>query len=372
MTKLTLPLWNDWHMHARQGADCVPEFLQAHKAMGCCGILAMPNTKPPVARVDGEGPGQSIVEYRHHLIANGADKFEHLFTPLWLSNITTPQMIEQGAKSGLLKSCKYYPPHATTGSHAHGELTPMPFGHYVNNGVFRAMEEHGIILNIHGEAHDLIDEDWFDEDDNAESRFYENMYEFVKDYGQLRIVFEHITTKVAVAFVESFDVGATICPQHLLYTTGTLIRHMAVHLLCMPVVKFYDDRMALRHAVTDRNNTRFFAGTDSAPHFRGMKETPCGCAAGCFTGGIAPQLYAQAFEEAGCSLDAPENAKAFENFLVHNGNRFYGVETSKKTFTLERKDYTVQTLKTHGGEVVPLPVGMKRDVIPWSITHVDA
>lgn len=366
MIRFTLPKWTDFHMHARQGQS-MSSYLAAHKAMGCCGILPMPNTKPPVSRVFGPNTtaSWSIEGYRELLLLNGADTFEHLITPLYLTAGTTPEMIAQGAKSGWLKSAKYYPPHGTTNSGA-----AAPFQHYIDNGVFKAMQKHGVILNIHGESHGLSDDEWFGPYGNAEKHFYQNeMPKLLRRYPRLKIVCEHITTATAVAFVKSCgpNVAATICPQHLLYTTATLIRNMAVHLLCMPVVKFPDDRDDLLAAATVNNRGKFFAGTDSAPHFKGAKETPCGCAAGCFTGGYAPQLYAMAFEAAGVRLSNKRGQAAFRRFLVDNGNKFYGLPTSTETFTLEKAEGPVEVLHTPEADVIPLPLGLKQSTLPWRI-----
>ena len=121
---------------------------------------------------------------------------------------------------------------------------------------------------------------------------------------------------------------------------------------CLPVVKFDADRAALQKAVSEEGQTQFFAGTDSAPH--STKVTECGCAAGCFTGGCAPQLYAMGFEAGGNAL----NPTAFEAFLCTNGPNFYGFEVSEQRFQMERVANEVSTLKTPEGEVTPLPMGV--------------
>ena len=168
------------------------------------------------------------------------------------------------------------------------------------------------------------------------------------------------TTRTAVDFVEKSGdkTGATITPQHLLYTMGDLVQGFKFHLYCLPLVKFEEDRAALRRAVQAKTNTRFFAGTDSAPHT--AKCTPCGCAAGCFTGGIAPQLYAQSF-------DLPVQKDAFEAFLCRNGAAFYGLPLPKETFTLVQKPQELEALQTPDGPVMPLPLGLGQETIPWSI-----
>ena len=128
-------------------------------------------------------------------------------------------------------------------------------------------------------------------------------------------------------------------------------------------MKFRDDRQALRDAIATPSQTKFFAGTDSAAHTE--KCTPCGCAAGCFTGGIAPQLYAQAAEAAGLDLSKETDQDIFKNFLCHNAPDFYGIPRSTETFTLTK---TPQKIAVVYNDITPLPFGLGEDSIPWSLT----
>lgn len=361
---IELPRWYDLHAHFRQG-DIMQALVADHLKMGCAGILAMPNTKPPVAKVKKSDAGDawSIEEYLDMLRTAGADKFDDVIVPLYLTGDTTPKMIEEGAKSGLLRAAKYYPPHGTTGSEF-----GAPFAHYIENGVFAAMADNNVILNIHGEEHALSGENYFGRGTNAEEYFYKNRLPQALDkFPGLKIVGEHVTTKVAVDVIKQAgaNVAATVTPQHLLYTVGNLLQGFRYHLYCLPLIKFDDDRDALRAAVTDPQNKKFFAGTDSAPHVK--KVTPCGCAAGCYTGGIAPQLYAQAFTEAG----ADAASDAFKNFLCLNGPAFYGLKIPAGTFRLAKRESHVAVHETPAGAVVPLCAGLSENGgnarLSWSI-----
>ena len=361
---LTLPRWFDLHTHFRQGEN-VPLYVSDHLAMGCAGALAMPNTQPPVSRIDGANRDDawSIESYRNTLLAAGADAFEQLIVPLYLTRDTTPGDIERGASSGLLRACKYYPPHGTTNSE-HG----APIEHWIDSDVLRAMADHDVMLCLHGEQHGLRGADYFDAATTAESQFYSRWVPQLLDaHPCLHLVCEHITTSAAVEFVKAASadrVGATITPQHLFYTVGDLIQGLKYHLYCLPVVKFAADREALCAAVRDENQTQFFAGTDSAPHT--TKATECGCAAGCYTGGCAPQLYAMAFEAAGCDLFSESGRAAFERFLCSNGPAFYDFPISEKTFILRREPSRTEAHQTADGRVVPLPSGMDLEMT-WSI-----
>lgn len=366
MTKITLPKWYDLHTHFRQG-EAMPAYIQAHLDMGCVGALAMPNTKPPTAVVfEGDeniGEYWSIERYMRDLRAAGADQFDELIVPLYLTKDTTPEMIVKGAESGLLKACKSYPPHGTTGAEF-----GIPITEFIENGVFAAMEQAGVVLCVHGEEYGLSGDRYFDRAENAEEIFYRERMPLVRErFPDLKIVCEHVTTKVAVDFVRGSgsNVAATITPQHLIYTIGDLIQGLKYHLFCLPVLKHVEDRQALRDAVLDAGNAKFFAGTDSAPHT--TKATDCGCAAGCFTGGIAPQLYAQGFEMAGGDFSAPDIQDTFKRFLCLNGAEFYGLPVPSETFVLEKKECDVAPLKTPVGDVTPLPLGLLQSTLPWSL-----
>ena len=339
-------------------------YVKAHLEMGCAGVLAMPNTRPPISRVTGAATEHawSIEHYREQLAAAGADAFEKVIIPLYLTRETTADMIATGAESGALEACKYYPPHGTTHSE-HG----VPMAECIGGDVLRAMADHDVVLCIHGEQHALSGDQYLSRKQSAESLFYREAMPRLRDaHPDLRIVCEHITTHQAVDFVQIADdkVAASVTPQHLLYTLGHLIQGLRYHLYCLPIVKFEDDRAALREAVAQPGQTKFFAGTDSAPHT--TKATDCGCAAGCFTGGCAPQLYAMAFEAASVDLATPAGSDAFAAFLSNNGPKFYGFPSSVDKFALVRETSKVTELKTPEGQVTPLPLGMQTE-LTWSI-----
>jgi dihydroorotase len=359
VTTLTLPRWYDLHAHFRQG-DLLKPLVAAHRAMGCAGFVAMPNTAPPVARVLEDDPGEawSIEAYTRMLREAGAEDME-VIVPLYITAATTPAMVERGAARGVMRAAKYYPPHGTTGAGAAADIQT-----YFDTGVFAAMEAADLVLCVHGEVHEVSDADYFSRATNAEEAFYREIApRIVERYPRLRLVAEHITTAVAADFVRQGGarVGATVTPQHLLYTTGHLLRGFKYHLYCMPVVKFAEDRQALRDLV--RTHPTAFAGTDAAPHAK--KVTECGCAAGCYTGGVAPQLYAMAFEEAGADLDA--DATAFRAFLCERGPAFWGLPVPADTFTLERRETPVGPLPTPQGPITPLPLGVGITTLPWAV-----
>ena len=325
----------------------------------------MPNTKPPVAKIfkNDDLPYWSIEEYRTLIEQAGGDAFDDFIVPLYLTKDTNPDMIEKGAKQGALRAVKYYPPHGTTGADF-----GVPMEEMLKTDVFKAMSDHGVVLCIHGEQHAMEGQDYFSRESNAEDVFYREYMPRLRDsYPDLKIACEHITTKTAADFVSGAgdNTAASITPQHLLYTVGDLLMGLKYHLYCLPLLKFAEDRDALRKVATAEDNTRFYAGTDSAAHT--VKATDCGCAAGCFTGGIAPQLYIQAFEDAGLDMSETVNRSIFERFLCLNGVAFYGLEASDQRFMLKKEPSSVNLINTSVGDITPLPLGLKQTEISWTI-----
>lgn len=364
--EFTLPKWYDLHAHFRQGAP-MESYISAHKAMGCAGVVAMPNTSPPVALVfetdERNTEYWSIERYDRDLCDAGGQDFDALIVPLYLTQHTTPEMILKGAQSGVLKACKYLPPHGTTGSEFGAPITE-----YIDNGVLRAVEETGLVLCVHGEEHALPPEAYFGANTNAETLFYKNRMPQIRDaFPDIKIVCEHATTKAAVDFVmeSGENVAATVTPQHLLYTIGDLLQGFKYHLFCLPLVKFEEDREALQNAVTKSGNTKFFAGTDCAPHT--VKTNEYGCAGGCFTGGIAPQLYAEGFEAAGVNLESAAGQSDFRAFLCDNGAKFYNLSEPSGSFTLIKEPGIAEKLQTSEGDVTPLPLGLNQKELRWSL-----
>jgi dihydroorotase len=176
-------------------------------------------------------------------------------------------------------------------------------------------------------------------------------------YPALKVVFEHITTKDGAQYVRDAEgpVAATITPQHLLYNRNALFQGgMRPHMYCLPILKREEHRQALVAAATS-GSRRFFLGTDSAPHARGLKEHACGCA-GCYTALHAMALYAKAFELAG-ALDK------LEGFASHYGPDFYGLPRNRDTLTLVRRENVIPNELPYGEDtLVPLAAG---EALAW-------
>jgi dihydroorotase len=344
---LTITRPDDWHLHLRDGAamaDVLP-----YTARQFARAIVMPNLKPPVTTV------AQAAAYRERILRAlpAGLAFEPLMT-LYLTDNTPAGEIRRAKESGFVHGVKLYPAGATT--HSDAGVTDL------RNcaRALEAMQAVDLPLLVHGEVtHAHVDV--FD----REQGFIDEVLEPLRrDFPQLRVVFEHITTKRAVDYVLQAQgrIGATITAHHLLYNRNAMFltpegrAGVRPHYYCLPVLKREPHRQALLLAATS-GNPRFFLGTDSAPHAKGDKENACGCA-GCFTAASALQMYAMVFESTG----ALDKLEAFASF---NGPDFYGLARNRSTVTLERRAWTVpRELKFGDATIVPLAAG---EALPWKL-----
>ena len=340
--RLTLRRPDDWHVHLRDGAMLASVVDYTARQFGRA--IVMPNLKPPVTTV------AAARAYRERILAAVEPGLE--FTPLmtcYLTDGMDPGEVERGFAEGVFTACKLYPAHATTNSAA--GVTDVRHIH----SVLEAMERIGMPLLIHGEVTDH-EVDIFD----REAVFIDRVLrKLVADFPALKVVFEHITTADAVAFVEASgpNVAATITPHHLAINRNAMFEGgIRPHFYCLPIAKREPHRLALCRAATS-GSPKFFLGTDSAPHPVGDKETSCGCA-GIFNAPFAIESYARTFEEEGA-------LHHLEAFASENGPRFYGLPLNTGTVTLERRTAPVpEVLKLAAADLVPFHAG---EELGWSL-----
>jgi dihydroorotase len=297
----------------------------------------MPNLSPPITTV------AAARAYRERIVAAAGPGFTPLMTA-YLTDGTDPEEIARGHVEAVFTAAKLYPAHATTGS-AHGVTDVANI-----RSVLERMERIGLPLLVHGEVTDA-QVDIFD----REAVFIERVLApLVRDLPGLKVVFEHITTAEAAAFVAEAgpNVAATITPQHLHINRNAMFAGgIRPHMYCLPVAKRERHRLALRAAATS-GSAKFFLGTDSAPHAVGAKEAACGCA-GIFNAPYALESYVTVFDEEG-ALDR------FEGFAALNGPAFYGLPVNADTVTLERAPTQVPDhIDANGAEIVPFHAGEK-------------
>ncbi|MFZ1180118.1 MAG: dihydroorotase [Herbaspirillum sp.] len=334
---------DDWHLHVRDGTTLAS--VLPHTAHQFARAIIMPNLKPPVTTV------ASASAYRDRILAAlpAGSSFEPLMV-LYLTDDTPPEEIRKARGSGFVHAVKMYPSGATTNSDA-GVTDLRKCGK-----TLEALQEVGMPLLIHGEVTDP-DIDIFD----REAVFIERvMMPLRKDMPELKVVFEHITTRDAADYVMAAEgpTAATITAHHLLYNRNEIFRGgIRPHYYCLPILKREMHRQALIAAAVS-GSSRFFLGTDSAPHARGLKEHACGCA-GCYTALHALELYAQAFDQA----DALDRLEAFASF---NGPAFYNLPRNRGSVTLRRERWTIPIELPLGESVmVPLNGG---ETMYWKMT----
>jgi dihydroorotase len=310
--------------------------------------VVMPNLAPPVTTV------AAAAAYRDRILAAlpGGCTFAPLMT-LYLTDNTPADEIVRARASGFVIGAKYYPAGSTTNSES--GVTDLSRA----RSAIAAMEKHGLPLLVHGEVTDP-DVDIFD----RERVFIDSqLTRIVRDFPELKVVMEHVTTTDAVQFVDAAraNVGATITPQHLSWSRNALLAGgVRPHFYCMPVLKRESHRRSLIAAATG-GNPKYFLGTDSAPHARVDKESACGCA-GCYSAHAAIELYAEAFERAG----ALERLEAFASF---HGADFYGLPRNTATITLEREAWIVPHTYPFGEDsLVPLGAG---ETLRWRLDARD-
>ncbi len=338
---LTTP--DDWHVHLRDGAALAHTVPATARCFARA--IVMPNLVPPVTTV------AQAHAYRERIVAQvpAGGAFEPLMV-LYLTEETTVETIAAAAQSPWVKACKLYPAGATTNSHG-GVRDLARIG-----AVLAAMERYDLPLLVHGEVTDP-DVDVFD----RERAFIDqHLAPLVARYPGLRVVFEHITTADAVAFVReaAATVAATITPQHLWHNRNDmLIGGIRPHLYCLPILKTRADQDALRGAAVS-GDPKFFLGTDSAPHARLAKEAACGCA-GCYSAPLALEAYATLFE----SFGALDRLEGFASFF---GADFYRLPRNRTTVRLRRDAWTVPERLpfVDADGIVPLAAGRS---LPWSV-----
>lgn len=343
MQQLTITQPDDWHVHLRDG-----DYLRttvSHIAREFGRAIIMPNLNPPVTTV------AQAETYRARILA--ARPAENTFEPLmmlYLTDNTPPEEIRRARQSGSVHGVKLYPAGATTNSDAGVTALERCYA------TLAAMEEVGLPLLVHGEVtgHHV---DIFD----RERLFIEQVLSpLIRRFPALKVVFEHITTRDAVAFVleAPATVAATLTAHHLLMNRNDLLAGgVRPHHYCLPVLKREDDRTALLRAATS-GNPKFFLGTDSAPHTRATKETVCGCA-GIYSAHAAVEFYAEAFDQAG-ALDK------LEGFASFYGADFYGLLRNRATLTLIKQPQDVPAAFPFGSEeVVPLRAG---GTVGWTVS----
>lgn len=345
--RITLLRPDDWHIHLRDGA--VLQHTVRDAARSFARAIIMPNLVPPVRNaVQADAYRQRILAARP-----AGSSFEPLMV-LYLTDHTSPEDVRAAKASGFVHAAKLYPAGATTNSDSGVTRIDTIFP------TLEAMAEVGMPLLVHGE----VTRAEIDVFDREKAFIDEHLTRVVERFPTLKVVFEHITTRDAVQFVQgaSAQVGATITAHHLLYNRNhMLVGGIRPHFYCLPILKRNTHQEALLDAATS-GSAKFFLGTDSAPHAQHTKEAACGCA-GCYTAYAAIELYAEAFEQRH-ALDK------LEGFASLHGPDFYGLPRNTDRITLVREDWVAPTELPLGEQrVIPLRAGEK---LRWRLLEQSA
>jgi len=341
ISSLTIVRPDDWHVHLRDGEVLKNTVKDISRYFGRA--IVMPNLVPPVTNTE-----LAKAYYDRIMAAQPRADFKPLMV-LYLTESTSIQDIKEAKESGVVFAAKLYPAGATTNSSSGvTDITKM-------KDVLETMQNVGMPLLIHGEV-TTDDIDIFD----REQVFIDTILSpLVASYPNLKIVLEHITTKNAVDFVNSAsnNVAATITVHHLLFNRNhMLVGGIRPHYFCLPILKRNIHQQALIEAATS-GSTKFFLGTDSAPHAQHAKESSCGCA-GSYTAHAAIELYAEVFDQ--------ENAlDKLEAFASLNGPAFYQLPINEDKITLIRKPWQVPATLSFGNDVV-VPI-RSEDSIVWQV-----
>ena len=338
---LTITRPDDWHLHVRDGEPL--HTVVPHTAAQFARAIIMPNLRPPVTTA------QQALDYQARIQAAvpAGVAFEPLMT-LYLTDNLAPDEIARARAAGVV-AAKLYPAGATTNSDAGVTSLKKIYP------VLEAMQRAGMLLLVHGEV-TSSDIDLFD----REAVFIDTqLIPLRRDFPELKIVFEHITTREAAQYVHGSDAftAATVTAHHLLYNRNAIfVGGVRPHYYCLPVLKRETHRLALVEAATS-GSSKFFLGTDSAPHPAHLKEHASGCA-GCYTAHAAIEMYAEAFDNAG-ALDK------LEGFASFHGPDFYGLPRNSGTITLQRESWTPPDSFAFGeAELKPLRAG---EALPWKL-----
>jgi dihydroorotase len=339
--ELTITRPDDWHLHVRDGAAL--QAVVPHTAAQFGRAIIMPNLKPPCSTAEQAAAYKARIQ----AAVPAGVQFEPLMTLYLTDNLAADEI--QRAKDAGVVAAKLYPAGATTNSDAGVSDIRKTYK------TLEAMQKAGMLLLVHGEVTDS-DIDLFD----REAVFIDTkLIPLRRDFPELKIVFEHITTLDAAHYVRDANkfTAATITAHHLLYNRNALFMGgIRPHYYCLPVLKRETHRVALVKAATS-GNAKFFLGTDSAPHPAHLKEHASGCA-GCYTAFSAMELYAQAF-------DAVGKIDKLEGFASFYGADFYGLPRNQGTITLRKETWTLpETLPFGQATVKPLRAG---ETLAWRL-----
>ncbi len=333
MEKIEIIKPDDWHVHFRDNEilkAVVPETTK-HFARS----IVMPNLIPPILNV------KQAIEYKKRI--EKAIPPTHSFEPLmtiYLTEETNKNELRNAYKNGSVFAVKLYPAGATTNSDSGVKdlKKVMP--------ILEAMAKIGMPLLIHGEVTDKKI-DIFD----REKVFIDQKLDFIcSQLPELKITLEHITTKEATSYIieGNKNLAASITPHHLsLNRNSIFVGGIKPHNYCLPILKREVHKQALVKAAIS-GSSKFFLGTDTAPHLKMDKESACGCA-GIFNATHCMSILAEIF-------DRNNSLKMLEAFTSISGAKHYDYKINNEKIKLKKLKKPLEFRKS-------LKVGNKEIII---------
>ena len=316
---------DDWHVHFREGEMLKMVTNSSSRINNRC--VAMPNTQVPITDTN------KALSYKEQIKRASKSHFEPL-VPCYLTDNLDLKDFRTGLKKNIFFGSKLYPTNATTNS---------KYGVSDISKIFKLLEileEEKSPLLIHGEKVadniDIFDREKYFIDDELNT--------IRKKFPFLKIVLEHVSTSYGVKYVkENKNIAGTITPHHMLLTKKDVFFEKTInpHHFCMPVVKNENDLIELRKAAC-YDNSKFFLGTDSAPHPIHDKKPDMSSKPGIFSAPCSLELYADIFDQ--------ENAiNNLETFSSINGANFYNYPINKSKIKLEKTQWTMPEISTYKG-----------------------
>jgi len=310
----------DMHLHIRQGEmlkKVLPETTRQF-----AGAVIMPNTIPPITTLEG------VLSYKKEIL-DTADENE--FTPLmdvFLQDFTEEEI---KALKPHIFGMKFYPDGITTNSES---------GINSIEDIYPTLEllaKYNIPLSIHGETNGSML--------NREREFAPTYEKLARDFPNLTIIMEHISTKELAELATKYNnLKATITLHHLLLTLDDLCGGaLNVHYFCKPTVKLASDRDALQELVKSNHKNIMF-GSDSAPH--PLKNKYKG-AAGIFSAPVILPALAEFFQG---------DEKALQSFISDNAINNFDLKVSNKAVEIVEEEWIAPRII---GEVVPMFAGKR-------------
>ena len=319
----------DMHLHLRQG-EMLKQVLP-FSATSFAGAVIMPNLVSPV------DDKEKLFRYLEEITSLCVNE---IFKPYMTLFFRSYRKSELEDLLNHIIGIKLYPAGVTTQS----ESGVSDFS--IIEETLSHMQELKIPLLVHGESNGFVME--------REKEFLQTYDYIARNFPDLHIVMEHITSADSVEFLDKFDnVSATVTVHHLMITLDDVIGDlMQPDMFCKPIAKTPRDREALKSAVFSGHQKLMF-GSDSAPHPRHKKEC-CGCAAGIFSAPVALPILAELFDKA-------DKLELLQDFVSGIARKRYNITPPEKTITLEDKAFQVPHLS---GAVKSFLAGKK---VAWRI-----